>query len=165
MTNKTNIDYSNKFTVFTDGSALNNKTDAPAGFAFYFPSTKTLISKGMIGTNNQAELEAMRYSLWYFIKKYIEIDIPENTLYVFSDSEYVINAVTGKHKVNANKEKIEICKKLIREIKEKGRDIEFIHVYAHTNGKDFISINNGIVDCAARKEATKMKSRNNKLVT
>lgn len=162
MANKTDVDYSKKFTVFTDGSALNNKKDAPAGFAFYFPTTKTLISKGLIGTNNQAELEAMRYCLWYFIQKYIDVDIPDNTLYVFSDSEYVINAITGKHNGKANKEKIEICKKLIREIMEKERKVEFIHVFAHTNGKDFISINNEIVDFAARKEATKMKSRNDK---
>ena len=159
MTNKTDVDYSKKFTVFTDGSALNNKKDAPAGFAFYFPTTKTLISKGLIGTNNQAELEAMRYCLWYFIQKYIEKDIPDNTLYVFSDSEYVINAITGKNKVNVNKEKIEICKKLIREITEKGKKLEFIHVFAHTKGKDFISINNEIVDFAARNEATKMKQQ------
>ena len=91
------------------------------------------------------------------IQKYIENDIPDNTLYVFSDSEYVINAITGKNKVNANKEKIEICKKLIREITEKGKKLEFIHVFAHTKGKDFISINNEIVDFAARNEATKMK--------
>ena len=162
MANKTEVNYSKKFTVFTDGSALNNKKDAPAGFAFYFPTTKTLISKGLMGTNNQAELEAMRYCLWYFIQKYIEIDIPDNTLYVFSDSEYVINAITGKNKVNANKEKIEICKKLIREITEKGKKLEFIHVFAHTKGKDFISINNEIVDYAARKEAAKMKSKKEK---
>lgn len=159
MTNKTDVDYSKKFTVFTDGSALGNKKDAPAGFAFYFPTTKTLISKGLIGTNNQAELEAMRYCLWYFIQKYVENDIPDNTLYVFSDSEYVLNAITGRHNGKANKEKIEICKKLIHEIMKKGKKIEFIHVFAHTKGKDFISINNEIVDFAARNEATKMKQR------
>ena len=74
-----------------------------------------------------------------------------------ADISLSVNAITGKNKVNANKEKIEICKKLIREIKGKGKKIEFIHVFAHTNGKDFISINNEIVDFAARKEATKMK--------
>lgn len=149
-------DYSTKFTVFTDGSALNNKKDAPAGCAIYFPTKKHLIAKGMIGTNNQAELEAMRYCLWYFTQKYIDIDIPDNTLYVFSDSEYTINSITGKYNGSANKEKIEICKKLIKEIEQK-RKIKFIHVYAHTNGKDFISINNEIVDFAARDEAKKMK--------
>ena len=153
------VDYSSKFTVFTDGSALSNKKDAPAGWAIYFPTKKNLIAKGMIGTNNQAELEAMRYCLWYFIQKYIDFDIPDNTLYVFSDSEYTINSITGKYNGSANKEKIAICKKLIKEIEQK-RKIEFIHAYAHTNGKDFISTNNEIVDFAARDEAKKMKLKN-----
>ncbi|MGI5841519.1 MAG: RNase H family protein [Patescibacteria group bacterium] len=156
--NLNEIDYSKKFTIFTDGSALGNRKDAPAGFALYFPTTKMLISKGLVGTNNQAELEAMRYCLWYYIQKYIELDIPDNTLYIFSDSEYVINAVTGKHNGKANKAKIEVCKKLIKQIKEK-REVEFIHVFAHTKGKDFVSINNEIVDVAARKEAMKMKNK------
>lgn len=162
MSNETNIDYTNKFTAFTDGSALRNSKDSPAGFAVYYPTTKVLISKGLMGTNNQAELEAMRYCLWYFIKKYITDELPDNTLYIFSDSKYVINSVTGKYNGKLNKEKIEICKKMIREISNKGIKIEFIHVYAHTHGKDFISVNNEIVDVAARNMAQEMqKIKNN----
>lgn len=155
-TSETN-EYEDKFTVFTDGSALNNKQDAPAGYAIYFPSYKKLISNGMRGTNNQAELEAMRYALWYYLNRYINQDIPNNTLYIFSDSEYTINAVSGKNRVKANFPKIEVCKKLIEEIKKR-RKIKFIHVMAHTNNKDFVSINNNIVDCAARNEALKIKN-------
>ena len=154
------IDYSKKFTAFTDGSALSNRKDAPAGCALYFPTTKVLISKGLIGTNNQAELEAMRYCLWYYTQKYINEEIPDNTFYVFSDSEYVINAITGKNESKANQAKIYVCKSLIDKIKEK-RKLKFIHAYAHTKGKDFISINNEIVDFAARKEATKMQNKAN----
>ena len=47
---------------FTDGSALNNNKDAPAGWAFYIPKLKQLRYDSMIGTNNQAELEA-RYQV------------------------------------------------------------------------------------------------------
>lgn len=152
------IDYSTKFTVFTDGSALSNKKDAPAGWAIYFPTKKQLISKGMVGTNNQAELEAMRYCLWYFTQKFMDLEIPDNTLYIFSDSEYTINSITGKYSGSANKEKIEICKKLIKQIEQK-HSVKFTHAFAHTHGKDFISINNEIVDFAARDEASKMKMK------
>lgn len=159
MFNETNIDYSNKFSAFTDGSALNNKKDSFAGFAFYFPTTKTLISKGMIGTNNQAELEAMLQCLMFFTQNYINNDIPDNTLYIFSDSKYVIKSITGEYKGRLNLNKIEMCKMLIKEIEEKKINVKLIHVFAHTNKKDFISINNAIVDYTAREEATKMKKK------
>ena len=38
------MNYSTKFTVFTDGSALNNKQEAAAGMAIYFPKKKILLS-------------------------------------------------------------------------------------------------------------------------
>ena len=161
MTIRTNEDYShidftNKFTAFTDGSALKNSKDAPAGMACYFPKYKVLISKGMRCTNNVAELEAMRTCLRYFVNHYINTEIPENTFYIFSDSEYTINAVSGKNKVNTNKEIIFECKRLIETINRKC-EIKFMHVYSHTNAKDFVSVNNEIVDLAARNEANKMK--------
>lgn len=151
------IDYSNKFTAFTDGSSLNNNKNAAAGFAVYFPSTKILIAKSMRGTNNQAELEAMRYCLWYISEKCKDIEIPDNTIHIFSDSEYVINAVTGKHKSKANVEKINICKMLISKLKEKYL-IEFHHVFAHTKGTDFMSKYNALVDHAAREKAKELQS-------
>lgn len=145
-------DYSMKFTLFTDGSALSNKKDAKAGWAFYFPKIKVLVSDKMIGTNNQAELSAMKNGLKYFHQNLIDENIPDNTLYVFSDSEYTINSITGKYNGKINKEMINDCKKLIEQINEK-KQIKFIHVRAHTNKTDFVSTNNDIVDKTARKEA------------
>ena len=148
------MDYSSKFTIFTDGSALNNKAEAPAGMALYIPSRKLLMSKSMISTNNQAELEAVRYALWYFTERFINLRIPDNTLYIFTDSEYSINAITGKWKnLKENLAKINVCRGLIRRIDEKGKKTVFIHVKAHTGKKDFVSLNNDIVDQEARRRA------------
>ena len=154
------VDYSKKFTIFTDGSALNNRAEAPAGMAVYFPSVKVLRSKSMIGTNNQAELEAMRYALWYFMEQHKKWTVPDNTIYVFSDSEYVINSIQNKWKAKENMAKIRICQKLIKLIKTTGFELRFIHVKAHTKKKDFISLNNDIVDQEARRCATEIRDSN-----
>ena len=147
-------DYSTKFTIFTDGSALNNKSEAPAGMALYIPSRKLLLSKSMIATNNQAELEAIRYALWYFTQRFIDQRLHDNTLYIFTDSEYAISAITGKWKnLKENLPKINVCRGLIKQIDEKGKKTAFIHVKAHTKQKDFISLNNDIVDQEARRRA------------
>ena len=159
--NKENADkFSNMFTMFTDGSALKNSKTSPAGYAVYFPKIKKLFAKGMIGTNNQAELEALRFGLWYFNEhvKNSRVQIPNDTLIVFSDSEYSIRSIEGKYNGNANKEKIEECKRLVSLIKEK-YEVEFVHVVAHSGGTDFVSVNNDIVDKAAREEANKCKSK------
>lgn len=152
-------DYSNELTVFTDGSALSNKKDAPAGWAMYIPCKKRLISKGMFGTNNQAELEAIRYALWY-MKEHINDYMPfikEGKIYFLSDSEYSINTIKGKYKVKANKNKIAVCRILIEDLAKMGYTVHFEHVMAHTGGKDFVSYNNNIVDVTARKRATEMR--------
>ena len=51
--------------IYTDGSALKNSQESPAGAAFYIPSMRILRSKSFIGTNNIAELIAIDYALWY----------------------------------------------------------------------------------------------------
>ena len=154
-------DFSQKFTIFTDGSALNNKASAPAGCAVYIPSVKRLLSKSMLATNNQAELEAIRYALWWFKEngsKYVPI--PDNKLYIFTDSNYSMNAISGKwKKLKENMPKITVCRRLIHDIKTTYKiSTVFIHVRAHTRKKDFVSINNDIVDQEARRQATEMKS-------
>lgn len=152
------IDYETKFTMFTDGSALNNGAEAAAGMAVYIPSRKILLSKPMIATNNQAELEAMRYGLWYFTQRFMTLTIPDKIVYIFTDSEYVINTLSNKWKAKENLPKIKVCRMLVKQIEEKGLKVEFIHVKAHTKKKDFISLNNDIVDQEARRRANEMKS-------
>lgn len=147
---------SSKFCIFTDGSALGNKQNAPAGAAFYIPSMKKLISKSMYGTNNQAELEAIRYALWYF-KENLSNKI-KGEVDIFTDSSYSMNVISGKWKITANVEKIELIKQWISELTVKGVHINFIHVDAHTGKKDFISVNNDIVDKEARRQALLAKN-------
>ena len=155
--NDNSTDYSTKFTMFTDGSALDNQQEAPAGMAVYFPKRKILLSKSMVATNNQAELEAIRYGLWYFIQRFINLPIPDKTLYIFSDSEYSINAITGKWKTKVNVPKIKVCQGLVKTIENKGLKVAFIHAKAHTKKKDFVSLNNDIVDQEARRRAMQQK--------
>lgn len=158
--NERNADkYVHMFTMFTDGSSLKNSKIAPAGYAVYFPTIKKLFAKGMTGTNNQAELEALRFGLWYFNEhvKNSHLQIPEDKLIVFSDSEYSIRSIEGKYNGKCNKEKINECKRLVSCIEEKYK-VEFVHVVAHSNGSDFVSVNNDIVDKAAREEASKIKT-------
>ena len=154
------VDYAKELSVFTDGSALGNKKDAPAGWAMYIPYNKVLISKGMLGTNNQAELEAIRYGLWY-IKNHLndfKDIIHDSNIYFLSDSKYSINAISGKNKAKMNKNKILACKILLKDIEKQGFKIIFVHVMAHTGEKDYVSYNNNIVDVAARKRAFEMKN-------
>ena len=139
------------FCIFTDGSALGNKKDAPAGAAFYIPSMKKLISKSMYGTNNQAELEAIRYAIWYFKENLMKK--VKGVVDIYTDSAYSMNVLTEKWKSKANGEKIELIKNWLKELEIQGVHINFIHVEAHTKRTDFISINNDIVDKEARRMA------------
>ena len=96
---------------FTDGAAKGNSPNASAGWGFYIPKLNVRKSGHIIGTNNVAELTAVKELYKYiltlsdplhqnFEKPY---DLPEIT--VFSDSRYVIGAMTG-NKISANKELI-----------------------------------------------------------
>lgn len=159
-------DYSKEFTIFTDGSALGNSKTSPAGWGVYIPMLKISMSKGMIGTNNQAELEAMRVGLWYFrtnweekFKKVLK-ELGKNEVYFVSDSEYTLKAVCGINSVNANKREIENCKGLIEEIEGLKVSVKMIHVNSHTNKTDFLSVNNAIVDSLASTKAKSMKDKN-----
>ena len=153
------IDYSTKFTIFTDGSALGNSKNAPAGWACYFPQQKVLRSKSMIGTNNQAELEAISYALWWFTIKYASLKIPDNIVYLFSDSEYAIKSINGEYNGKLNTSKIMNIRQLIEGIKRKSLFVRLIHCDAHTGKNDFISVNNAIVDHEARQKAAEAKAK------
>lgn len=139
---------------FTDGSALSNKQNAPAGWACYFPSLKKLFSKGMLGTNNQAELTAISFGLYYALTK---LKIKKKKLIIKTDSEYSIKVIQSKNKPKLNEKKVMNCRKLILELKKRGNEVEFSHVSAHTGASDFDSLCNDIVDKKAREKAKGMK--------
>lgn len=148
------------FDIFTDGSAINNCANAFAGVAFYIPSTKHLYRGAMRGTNNQAELTAIYKALTYIYDNRTVFDITNNTITLYSDSTYALNAVTGTHKAHTNVELINKCKELINKL-SLTYSMRFVHVPAHTNKTDYASINNDIVDKAANRAAEFIASKTN----
>ena len=136
--------------IFTDGSALSNAKNACAGWAVYYVEIDKLRSGNMHGTNNQAELFAIKTALWYCDET---LKIKDTAIVLKSDSEYAIKVVTGKNKAKANVETIESIKKLIAKLKKNKNTIDFIHVDAHTGGTDHDSVYNNIVDQEARRQA------------
>lgn len=146
------------FYIFTDGSALQNKKNAYAGSAIFVPSKKFLWSVSLYGTNNQAELNAISMALYYILKNYSELQIKDNNIYIVSDSEYSINVVFNNFKYNVNRRMIDKCKQQCVDIVSLGYTVIPIHVDAHTGNTDFMSLNNDIVDKAARKKANEIKA-------
>mgnify|MGYP001042342677 CR=1 FL=1 len=158
--NLNNINKSSKFLVFTDGSALGNSENAFAGCATLFPSIGKMYSKGIIGTNNFAELSAIRYALRFLYRNYSTLSnkISKGIL-IYSDSMYSINVVSGKYKANKNEDIINECKDYIEKFQNLNINVDFRYVKAHTGKKDYISKCNDIVDKKAREQATKMKNK------
>lgn len=153
------MNYSEELTIFTDGSALNNSKESPAGYAFYIPCIKHLKTEGLFCTNNQAELNACKFALYYVYKHLSTLNkfIKNNNIYFITDSKYCINSLTNKYKNKLNIELIEECKQSINNIQKNNYNVLFVHVEAHTNKNDFLSYNNNIVDQAARESANKMR--------
>lgn len=148
------------FCVFTDGSCLNNgKKNATAGYAIIWPYLEQLNYSSKLkghATNNRAEysaiIKALEVAAIYdpnYMKK----------LYIYTDSELLINSITkwmDKWKKNgwktANKKDV-LNKDLLLQIDDllKLRNVEFKHVEAHTDKNDWVSIWNDKVDKAAKK--------------
>ena len=151
---------------FTDGAAKGNAQNAPAGWAFYIPKLNIRRSGSMTGTNNQAELTAVKELLSYILTELnttpFENENPE--LMIFSDSKYTINILTG-FKYTTNKDLINSIFDLGRLLRQKFSVIKFKYVEAHTNNDDWVSKCNAIVDKLAS-DATKglkeTKSNNGK---
>ena len=141
---------------FTDGAAKKNSKNAPAGWAFYIPKLKYKKSGHMIGTNNQAELTAIKNLLLHLHS--IKDNLYSNIL-IYSDSQYSIGVITGSTKYTINKELIE---EIIELRSTLGKKVGFKYVEAHTKKTDYISECNNIVDKLAS-DAAENKSNENKL--
>ena len=136
----------NSITIFTDGSSLNNgqKNKYHAGgIGVYFEDTKEMISEKLTGkiTNNIAELKACIKSINHVVNR---DNYNNNTIILYSDSEYVINSITKwattwkkndwKKYDKKRKGKVEIKnKELIIELHTlyNTYPITFIHTKAH----------------------------------
>ena len=131
---------------FTDGAAKKNSKTSEAGWAFYIPILKFKKSGHMIGTNNAAELTAIKE----LFEHVLTLDqIPK--IIVYSDSKYAIGVLTGM-KIKANQELVFKILDLANEIWKRSQyKVEMIHVDAHTKKTDWLSECNDIVDKLASK--------------
>lgn len=147
--------------VFTDGSAIKNTQDAPGGGAIFIVNNKLVVSCSAYGTNNYHELNAIRYALRCVNQNYTLFKpLFDDTIIMYSDSNYSIKILTGVNKAKVNLDVINKCKYYLTQLATKGIKVEFKHVAAHTKKTDFMSICNSIVDrCAntAAKELVKTK--------
>lgn len=144
------------FHIFTDGSSIKNSPTSSAGWAAYFPTLSKLISYHIIGTNNIAELTAVKSAL-HFCKYHLD-EIPNNKpIKIYTDSKYVINMLSNGFKSKANIDLINKCKYYIQYLASKNHIVKFSHVSAHTKKKDYYSKCNDLVDKTARSQAEKQK--------
>lgn len=136
---------------FTDGAAKSNAKNANAGWGVYIPKFKYFNSGSMKGTNNQAELEAVKQLLLYLSN----IDLFSSVL-IYTDSKYVIGIFVDNNKYKVNTELIDEIKELRKNIKVK---VGFKHVEAHTKKTDFVSRCNAVVDKLASDAADSLSKK------
>lgn len=133
---------------FTDGAAKGNSQNSPAGYGFFIPKLNIKQSGALYGSNNVAELTAVK-KLFEFIKfnlnNYEQGEKRFEVIMVLTDSKYVIGAM-GSNVAKANIELIESIKQLRADLLYMKIKSVFNHVPAHTGGTDFISQCNAIVD-------------------
>jgi ribonuclease HI len=166
MQNNNNIENKERqFCVFTDGACnFNGKKNAVAGYAVVFPNNKEYnYSEKILSnpTNNRAEYCGIIKALE--ISNKIDPNI-KDTLYIYTDSELLINSVTkwikGWKKNNwmtAKKTHV-LNKDLLIKIDEhiSRRNVVFKHVKAHTNNTDWESYWNNIADTMAKETIAKI---------
>lgn len=139
------------YLIYTDGSSLGNSPTSNAGWACLFIKERKLKFKHMQGTNNQAELTAILFALWYTWKVF---NVHEHHILIKTDSNYAMNVVTGNFKSKANKELIMKVQGILKKVEDNGNDVEFEHVDAHTGGDSDDAKNNDLVDRYAKKAAS-----------
>ena len=107
--------------IFTDGSALKN---LKAGWCYYLPNENIIRSGFMVGTSDQAELQAL-YK-----------EIVSETINIYSDNEYALNAVSERKK-RSKRKIINAIVDLIELLKNDGSTINFIHIDAYSKSVDY----------------------------
>jgi len=142
--------------VYTDGSCIHNgKPNAKAGYGIYFGenderNVSKRIEEGGKQTNNIAELTAIVEAY-----KIIQEDLKKGkTVGIVSDSVYSLRCITSYgEKCNKNDWKEDIPnKELVKyayQLFKEEKNIEFIHIKAHTNKTDNHSLGNEKADLLA----------------
>ena len=141
--------------VYMDGAcSKNGHESAKGGLGIYFEENDPRnVSKKLEGkhTNNVAELQAMICAF-----SIVKEDLKQGKIITFvSDSEYAIKCATtyGKTQYSLSWEKDIPNKDLVKTLYEscsQYKNLQFLHVRAHTNKKDKHSLGNENADLLAR---------------
>ena len=142
---------SNKFSVYTDGSCLNNgKKNSIGAIGIYFSDTdsdnvgQVIDNEGNKITNQTMELLAMIQAFKIISDKVENNLINPSIIYVITDSSYVINCITKWYKlweasgwINSKKKEVENKEliQLLYELKSKYIVI-FKHIKSHQSEPD-----------------------------
>ena len=96
-------------------------------FCYYLPNENIIRSEFMVGTSDQAELQALYEAFLFLSYK----EIVSETINIYSDNEYALNAVSERKK--RSKRKIN----LIELLKNDRSTINFIHIDAYSKSVDY----------------------------
>ncbi len=108
--------------AFTDGASSGNPGPSGIGVLLRYGSHEREISRYIgQGTNNIAELEAIRVAL-------SEIKKPDMPVRIYSDSNYALGLLAKNHKAQKNQELVES----IRELMKRFSNLRFIKVEGHS---------------------------------
>jgi ribonuclease HI len=121
--------------VFTDGACSDNgRKGAKAAWAAVFPDYPEFTCSGRLEgeqTNNRAEFTAAIKAL----------EISNGALHIFTDSQLLVNIVTGRWKAKVNLDLVERLGQLTKD-----REVTWTHVRAHTGKNDEVSLWNAEAD-------------------
>jgi ribonuclease HI len=147
-----------RLVVFTDGAcSCNGSRHARAGYAVVWPNRRSLDTckrlTGLEQTNNRAEFMALLEA-----QKIADRIDPsrERPLYVYTDSELLINSVTKwlpgwkRNDWKKSNRKPVLNQDLLKGIDANPRPLIFKHVRAHTGRRDWESMYNEEADRLAR---------------
>ena len=153
-----NIVLSDNINIYTDGScAFNGMKGATCGIGIYFCETNRNkindVSELLLidnPTNNYAELFAIDKAIRIIVDK----DLSDKHIHLYTDSKYSIDCVTKWYEGWVKNDKldrpnIDIIKSIYDNVQN--LNIDFHHVFAHTNKNDIHSIGNSRADSLATK--------------
>ena len=145
--------------AFTDGACVRNgKPDARGSFAAVWPEHPELNAAFVMlpkekQTNNRAELHAVLLAIHQ--ADAILDPARKKTLIVYTDSKLTIDSLVswmpkwkrnGWVKATDNKPVMNVDLLKLLDMKLQARKTTFVHVRAHTSGKDYASLHNHAVD-------------------
>ena len=125
--------------LFIDGASRKNPGPAGAGICLYKNGDPALMRGFYLGekTNNQAEYMALLIGV-FFAKKYAS---PDDSLYIFSDSELLVKQVIGAYKIK--KPHLQALNKLAH-VLLKDMTYSICHVLRHKNTEADAMANEGV---------------------